>query len=532
MTAKSSVTVVMTAKELGLFKKFIEFQQTAKKTETSVEGITKATKKLEREGVRTFERLKTPTEKFHRQLIAIRKAVASGNLSMEQGKTATRRLTDEYRNAGREGKKAFGSGALTNLKGIIAGYIGISAAIRAGTALLRERQRVARDAADKQKFAELGLSSLAQLSGGDEGKFKSLTGAARDLFKKGGARNLDEAARVIFSLESAGELDQKDLFADLFGIVADTAGFTKAAKTLKQAVGEKETGSVRDITSKAFAASSFSPATAPALLEAAAKAGGLAKLLGIRDESLLAATAITATASGEATLGGTQVSSLLTALVKKGGFKGLSLEESIRKVDAKGLSDTELVEFLGRKEALRAFTVLRDSLPELRKIIQAQDKAVETDLVGRIVGVRDRDESVDAARQARIAAAGEEESRQSLGIATNRVDAFIDREAKAARESGSGEASIAFQRGLIGFQRFVTGDEFQAAYTGAGDFSHRQDFFRQQERELDAQVRGVPLDQGVDLKTALDRNSAAVERQNQILESASGQGLALEVSER
>ena len=58
------------------------------------------------------------------------------------------------------------------------------------------------------------------------------------------------------------------------------------------------------VVSKAFAASGQSPAEAPRLLEAAARSGAPARLLGVSDEEVLAGTARLAAAAGSAEAAG------------------------------------------------------------------------------------------------------------------------------------------------------------------------------------------------------------------------------------
>jgi hypothetical protein len=108
-------------------------------------------------------------------------------------------------------------------------------------------------------------------------------------------------------LESAGAGQYQELFTQLraAGIVEQPDIMARAAKTTITAMGEAETGTFRDLVSKAFGASKFSPALAEQLLEAASKSSVSAKGIGLSDEEILAATAVVSSAKGRAETGGT-----------------------------------------------------------------------------------------------------------------------------------------------------------------------------------------------------------------------------------
>ncbi|WP_296458648.1 hypothetical protein [Rubinisphaera sp.] len=157
--------------------------------------------------------------------------------------------------------------------------------------------------------------------------------------------------------------------------------------TLQASVGRAEAGSYNDIASKAFAASSFSPATAEALLESAAKGGGSISRLRMTDEELLAATAIAAKSSGSAEQGGTQINSLLASLEQAGGFEGKSLKSALESIQAMNMNGEELFKYFGRKESVAGFDTLLKNMDLFEEAISKINEAQRTNLAGQKIGL-------------------------------------------------------------------------------------------------------------------------------------------------
>lgn len=416
------------------------------------------------------------------------------------------------RSAGDEIKGAFDP---KNLVRYALSFLGVQKAIQVTISLLREMSQVRKESAQQTLQAEFGEAELAQLALGDPKKLRSLLQFSRGLFAAGGARDREEAARTIFALESAGIVDQRHIFQNLFGIVGAPDVLARAAATVQTALGKDETGNVRDIISKGFGASQFAPATVEQLLEATSRGAGAAKLLQLSDEELLAATTVTAKAAGSAELGGTQVSSLLTSLAKQEGFKGLSLQDSIAKVEGLGLSDPDLIKFLGRKEALRGFSVLRDNKEFLNQVLAAIEQSQEGDLIRDIISAQRQQPALAAALIKRRAESELEVARIPEGVeellsqavsARDRLDA-LEVDSAFFRAAGSKAQSFGEFLGP-GVNVGVVGTEFeqrrfdritQAAETG----------------EVLSSPLGVRDDQFVRMEEAAKRTADAMERNTQ-----------------
>lgn len=423
------------------------------------------------------------------------------------GTTGRKAGADIGRSMDKAGKDAFGPQALTRIKNYATAIVGVGAGIALVTKAFGEMSRVREAAAARNRAAEIGLGALTQLSGGDPKRLAELIGQAKGIFSGGGAATKGEAGSILFSLVSAGAggPDARKLFADLYGIEQDPAGLARGAATLRTSIGVQETGSIRQIVSKAFAASEFSPAQAAPLLEAAARGGVSAKKLGIRDEALLAATAIAATATGSAELGGTQVESLLMSLVKRGGFAGLSLRESIGKISDLGLSDPELIKFLGRKEAASAFSTLRGNLPTFDKAIKAIDQAQASDLAGSLITARNLQPELAATLRERQARAGRELGEDPLGVKLQLARAEIDQFKERRRTEGADELITNLRAWAA--QLLITLQQF-----GAVGPQVRPAGFGEQPEEFRAIEEAAASDSLVRLKEAADQAANALER--------------------
>lgn len=445
--------------------------------------------------LRSLAALEKKTESLERKLAKV------GRTGREAGEKTGRSMK-------RGMEDGFGASSRRQITGYVKGLVGVSVAIGGITRAFREMNRASEEAAQKSRAAEMGLAELTQLSGGDPKKLQSLIRQAKSFFRVGGAENLDQAARILFSLESAGiPQAQHKLFDELFGISRTPDVLARAATTLQTALGRDETGDIRGIVSKGFAASAFAPARTGPLLEAASRGAVSAKALGISDEELLAATTLLAKATGTAELGGTQVSSLLDALSKKGGFVGLGLQESIKRIESMNLTQGELFKFLGRKEAVKGFGVLRDQRGQFRDILEAITAAPEIDLIGQLIAARNLQPEIMAPLRARQAAAAKELAREDLGIRRLVERAEIDKDIAMREERGDDRLLITlhelnsnlqlWMRGVgllgegtrpVGFEGMAQGEESEIVSAAREDRLIRT---TQSLDELDKAVKGV-----------------------------------------
>ena len=357
----SSLTVEMTAKE----KRLIDaLRAVGKGTDDVADGFDKATKEskeLDKVATRALKAIETNADKATKEISQYQRALDKGKLTQDEFNRAVAMTKEKYDSAGSAGAKAFGKQQIVNLRSMALQYVGVQQGIQAVIGLLRQEMQVRDEAAQRIRESRRGVGSLAQLTDSKKG-FQSLKGKAEELFAAGGAESMDEAARAVFSLESAGVMDSFDTFKNLAksGTVSDIETLARATATISTAFGKQETGSAGSIISKGFAASKDAPSTVPELLEAAAGSGGVAKALGISDEQVLAGTTVLAKSTGSAQQGSTQMQGFLAALDKKGTFKGKSIQEAVAEIAQLETKGEDMHAFFGRKEGLAGFRTLRD----------------------------------------------------------------------------------------------------------------------------------------------------------------------------
>ena len=362
--------------------------------------------------------------------------------------------------AGQQHRKSFGGGARADLAGYAKGLGGVVAGIGLITGAFREAEEAKNQALASLRTSEQPLSSLAQLADTKE-EMAALVEAAKQTFAEGATKDLGSAANLVFSLQSAGAMDQRKMFAELGsrGLVADPAMLAKASKTLFESMGEAETGNLRDIVSKGFGASAYSPSTVEELLEASARSGPTAAALKMSDEEVLAGTAILATATGEAARGATGLSALLKAFDKKGGFKGLGLAGGIEKVQAMKMTDPEQVAWFGRAEGLQAFRILSADMGKLGSIIAKISEAQAQDKTGIKLGLPSTVAQIKASQAVQASENVEVLTKEAMGILRGYSDTLLSEARTAMRDTGVPEQLVALENMYAKARRFVMGDK-------------------------------------------------------------------------
>lgn len=372
-----------------------------------------------------------------------RKAAEAGEKSERGSRRAQRGhrgTLRAIRDLERGQESAFGARALGQLSRYTAGVLSVGGAFQAVLSQLKKLEQERDRLGQSQRQAADPLRSLAQLSLGNSGKYRQLVQASKQTFAEGGAGSLGEAANLVFALESAGALGERKTFSQLRGIVNDPAELARAAKAIQSSVGREETGSLRQILSKALGASGKAPSLAPQLLKAAARGGGAARLLGLSDEDLLAGTATIAEGSTPEQ-GGTRLAALLQSLAKRGGFKsairGGGLPAAIQQLEGKRLSDPELFKFLGSEEAFLGFSSLRQNRGKLDEVFNAVVDAERNDAVSGAIRDASLTPEARGAMSARMQAAKLELARAGEGVSANRASAALDRYRAGRADPGS-----------------------------------------------------------------------------------------------
>ncbi len=406
--------------------------------------------------------------------------------------------------------KAFGDDALGLIKNYTIGLLSLTTIIGGVKKAIAEVDQAYQEAAQRHKDAETGMGILIQKAGGDPKKLQELVNQSKELFKQGGAKSLDEA-NVIVGL--AKNQKDRDLYASLYGIVGDVGMLARSANAYQTSIGEKETGGIRDIISKAMKAL---PGKADELLSAIAESGGGISLraIGGRDEELLAATALMTKNRVDLKTSASGISRLMD-LMQKEGFAGLGLGGGLQKMKAmfeagKALSDKDILsslvqeapaegrkrinekiqhyrqslltdeeivskmsggeyggriaelkarrtpyseadkaEFLGRPEAKKAYEVLTGQYGKFQNIISGIDEAQKNDLVGGILSSRDDIPMIDAARKARIAENKKKLIEEKEGVLRNLSNAILNEMDVEKENRGQSRFSRNFDIGVL-----------------------------------------------------------------------------------
>lgn len=329
-------------------------------------------------------------------------AIVALERKIERLQQGMKQVSRKTREAARESEQGLGQRAALSVGAYAAQFVTVTAAISAATMAMREHNRVRDEAAQRGRQATGGLAQLAQLAATPE-EMTALTEEAGRLFARGAAKTLEDAAGLVFSLESAGlQGADRELFVRIAEaqLVSDPTGFADSAKAIRDAVGAAVAGDFAEITSKAVAASGFSPSRVDEIMAATAGAGGTASRMGVSDSELLAAVAVAASPAGGAAVAGTQMEAMLVALEKKKGFQGLSLDEMVEKIAAKGMQGEKLVKFFGRKEALAAFTTLKENMDQFREASAAVREAGQARIIEQRIALPEQIPQIRAARLA------------------------------------------------------------------------------------------------------------------------------------
>lgn len=383
----------------GAVKAFNDLTNAINKADEALDGATLSAKTLEKAAGRIAKANESPQDKYNRKIAELALLVKQGKLSMDDAQRAAMRYQKSLERAGQSGKQAFGASAIGDLRSFALQFASVSFAIGQATQAFQffaaERER-ARQASLQARAGYGELGQLAATADDPAAAYAAMLAEARNIRAVGAADNQQEAAGILFSMISAG-LDERDRqFAVSLrstGVLNDIGGTATAYAALVKALGREEVGSFEEVISKALAASSAAPALASEIPQAATRAGGSARALGINDEFLLAATAILASKTGTAAEGGTQLAAFLKGIEKKAigvdpTLEGLSGLEIVQRLASGDQSRATLANLLGdRQEGIEGFRTLRDNLPELVALIQKIEKAQQEQLARTAQGL-------------------------------------------------------------------------------------------------------------------------------------------------
>jgi len=473
--AQALQAVARLSREFGLNESAI------KKAADAAKELDRTQQQMGREAQRIFQETRTPLEEYQQQLEKIDKLYQQGAIDVETHGRATTQAADRYNTALKQvhsqQEATFGSKAISQMQSFASSITGVTSATQLLIDAMDKLNAAKERGAQSDRTAEMAEGSLAEVAGGDPEQYKKLLDKSRGLAAKSGMSR-QQAAALTFAAASAGAVDQMDVFADLYGqgVVQDPEALMRATQTLQTSMGRKQTGSLRDITSKLLAAGEHSPQKIAQLGPAAALAGVNAQDAGVSADELLAAVAVQSKATGEASIAGTMQKSLQKALARLRSGKdeagnelatdeeGHLLDQSAKAVRAAvrhklsgaqglmgelhavqslGLDDAALQKLFGRQEGLMGYKLLLRNEGEFNEAKAGIGSAAGKDLAGRVLALPDADARAIGAKLARTGAAQQEEAEAAAyGSETNAVKGVLASAHAHMISHGEGATSV------------------------------------------------------------------------------------------
>lgn len=343
----------------------------------------------ERDLVRAYQRAQDAQSKYIQSVVAATdKAVAASkrhttaldaiNTSLGGSIKKYLGIEEAQKAIEKQGNATFGAKAVAGISAV-ASHLHL--AERAAQLLIAGFRRAAEERERLSKglqTAEMGgLGSLVQLNPGDPKAVQRDILLAKKIMAYGGAGSLDEAGRKVFAFRSAGLSEQEmQVLAMSSAYLPNAEESVKAASAFQAAMGRPETGSAIDIISKANAVAAKTAFQGPELMKPAARIGGIAGMLGLSDEEVMAAIGIAGSVASSPEIGSTNVKAFLQKMIANPEIKKDSLSSMVAQISSQNMSPAELQEYLGGSvEALQGYQALASNTQQFRDMVNAAQGA-------------------------------------------------------------------------------------------------------------------------------------------------------------
>lgn len=190
-------------------RKLEETQRRGSKASTEANKKLQAElKELAREAEQTTKSVATPLEKYEQQMARLDKQLQAGAISQETYNRAVAKAGQELEAASRTQDSYFKSG-LTNLVQMAAGWVSVTSAINLASNALKEKQRIEREAADKQVSVAaseaLVLQNLTGVSSAGKQQFLGQVAAIQARTGFGNLSQLNQAAAAGISASAGNQ---------------------------------------------------------------------------------------------------------------------------------------------------------------------------------------------------------------------------------------------------------------------------------------------------------------------------------------
>lgn len=425
-------------------------------------------KKAAKDGGSELERFAAKMNKINGDpMKKVRRETEMLNQALKQGLINQDTYNRSLRRAGEGHRGAFGASAIANLSSYAGGVLSIGAAIGAITMGIRAYKEELNSLGDEQMESAPSLASLAQLADlSKPGDMERITSEAKKTYAEGGAKTLQEAVTLQKALAS-GDIEEWRAEASRLqssGLALNAEQMVTGSVRLAAGFGKTETGSLREIVSKALGAAKVGQGEAEQLLLAAAGVSQQAGRLKLTDEELLAAVS-TASAVAGPNEAETQMQSLLKGIEKEGlglGYleRDTSLRGYLKQIQELEAAGEDIREVLGgRQEAIIGYGALTN--PEGRALFAQNlanvDTAAREDWYGQRVQLAESVPENAAATARRRAEARSQLAASRAGTVENLADAVAADLVTDMRQK-RGDVMATLQRGQNWLDRWMFGN--------------------------------------------------------------------------
>ncbi len=305
-------------------------------------------------------------------------AVKRGELNSEDAALAVARLQGRVFGVAKEGKKAFGSQALSQIASYAGGIISASAVIGGIKAIFTGISEEADAAAERVRSTLDAIGELQQLS-----DFSKNSELSKDLVKRGIAKDTSQAARIVFQLSSSGirgedrDFILNQVAANKLVAPENLATFSSKVEKSRNVLG---LGSLEDAVNKILQTSDSTDSNATAIAQATTKFGSQMSALGFKGDAGLAALTTVLQSADNQDVAANQLRALLTQIDKRGLSKG-GLRSTVVSLQKRVQAGESIQEILGETRAIAGFRNIRNRLGFFDEQLGLISSAGERDLV-------------------------------------------------------------------------------------------------------------------------------------------------------
>jgi hypothetical protein len=351
---------------------------------------------------------------------------------------------------GKAGVAAAGPAMQNMVAGLATKWIGVGTAIMAVKAYLADFDKQMQESAKLIRGLEEPHAQMVAEAGGDPAKLTLMKNIARDLYRKGGAKDLPHAYQIVTALANEDMMQMYQKMATMYPILSQPEMTIPKIAAFQKAFGTAEAGDERAVLDKLLKAGAIAPGTESleSIAEAGAKMAGAAKVHGWTDEQVLAMVTLGSKTLGGATAAGAAFGALGKGAMQVPELVGLPVEQMVDQIMAMKLGEAgvlskeemnipglaeatmaehpEYISQLVGAKALSAVMMVRDQRKALAEYTSEIEKGEREKYSEQLAAQQLNDPAMRAVRDARMKKAELELLREEHGIARERLQARED----------------------------------------------------------------------------------------------------------